>query len=51
MNGWIKGALDGAIHNAQDELAAVTRDFRVKLHGGWGYLLWSVFVGGLLCSF
>jgi hypothetical protein len=51
MDGWIKVALEGAIGNAQDALATVTRDFRVKLLGAWGYLLWSVFAGGLLCGF
>ena len=51
MDGWLKGALDGAIRNAQDALAVVTRDFRGKLLGAWGYLLWSVFAGGLLCGF
>ena len=51
MDGWLKGALDGAIRNAQDALAAVTRDFRVKLLGAWSYLLWSVFAGGLLGGF
>jgi citrate lyase gamma subunit len=51
MDGWLKGALDGAIRNAQDALAAVTRDFRIKLVGAWGYLLWSVFAGGLLGGF
>ncbi len=51
MDGWLKGALDGAIHNAQDALSAVTRDFRVKLLGARGYLLWSVFAGGLLSGF
>ena len=51
MDGWLKGALDGAIRNAQDGLAAVTRDFRVRLLGAWGYLLWSVFAGGLVSGF
>jgi citrate lyase gamma subunit len=51
MDGWLKGALDGAIRNAQDALAAVTRDFRVKLLGAWSYLLWSVFAGELLSGF
>ena len=51
MDGWLKGALDGAIHNAQDALSAVTRDFRVKLLGMWSYLLSTVFAGGLLCGF
>jgi hypothetical protein len=50
MDGWLKGALDGAIRNAQAALAAVTRGFQVKLLGGWGYLLWSIFAGGLLCG-
>ena len=48
MDVWIKGALDGAIRNAQDALAAVTRDFRVKLGGGWAWLLWASFGGGLI---
>jgi citrate lyase gamma subunit len=51
MDRWLKGALDSAIRNAQNALAAVTRDFRVKLLGAWSYLLWSVFAGGLLCGF
>ena len=51
MDDWLKGALDGAIHNAQEVLAAVARDFRVKLLGAWSYLLWSVFAGGILCGF
>jgi hypothetical protein len=51
MDGWLKGALDGAIRNAQDALIAVTRDFRVKLLGARGYLLWSVFTGGIICGF
>ena len=48
MDGWLKGALDGAIRDAQDALAAVTRDFRVKLGGGWLRLLWAIFGGGLI---
>jgi hypothetical protein len=51
MDGWLKVALDGAIRNAQDAPAAVTRDFRVKLLAAWSYLLWSVFAGRLLCGF
>jgi hypothetical protein len=43
--------LGSAIRNAQDALAAVTRDFRGKLLGAWSYLLWSVFAGGLLSGF
>ena len=51
MDGWLKGALDGAIRNAQDTMASVTRDFRIKLLGARSSLLWSVFAGGLLCGF
>jgi hypothetical protein len=40
-------ALDGAIRNAQDTLAAGTQDFRLKLLGARSSLLWSVFAGGL----
>jgi hypothetical protein len=48
MDGWLRGALDRAICNAQDALAAVTLDFRIKLLGAWGNLLWGVFAGGIL---
>jgi hypothetical protein len=51
MDSWIRGTLDGAIRNAQDALALVTQDFRVKLLGARGYLLWSVFAGGIFCGF
>jgi hypothetical protein len=47
MDAWLKDALSGAIRNAQDALAAVTVDFRVKLLGAWGRLLWGVFAGGI----
>ena len=43
IDGWLKGALDGAIGKAQDALVAVTRNFRGKLLGARSYLLWSVF--------
>jgi hypothetical protein len=48
MDGWLKGSLEGASRNAQDALAAVTSDFRIKLLGAWGNLLWGVFAGGIL---
>ena len=47
IDGWLKGALDGAIRKAQDALVAVTRNFRGKLLGARSYLLWSVFAVGL----
>ena len=51
METWIEGALEGSIRNAQEALAIVTRDFRLRLLGSWGYLLWSVFAGGILSGF
>jgi citrate lyase gamma subunit len=51
METWIEGALEGSIRNAQEALAIVTRDFRLRLLGSWGYLLWSVFGGGILSGF
>jgi citrate lyase gamma subunit len=51
METWIKGALEGSIRNAQEVLAIVTRDFRLRLLGSWGYLLWGVFAGGILSGF
>jgi hypothetical protein len=48
MDAWLRGELDGAIRDAQSTLAAVTLDFRVKLLGAWGNLLWGVFAGGIL---
>ena len=51
METWIKGALEGSIRNAQGVLESVTREFRFRLLGSWGYLLWSVFAGGILSGF
>jgi hypothetical protein len=51
MEAWIKVALEGSIRDAQEALATVTRDFRLSLLGTWGYLLSSVFVGGILGGF
>jgi citrate lyase gamma subunit len=51
METWIKGALEASIRDAQEALATVTRDFRLSLVGGWGYLLWSVLAGGVLSAF
>jgi hypothetical protein len=48
MDGWLRGALDEAVRKAQDALAAVTLNFRAKLLGSWGHLLWGVFAGGIL---
>ncbi len=51
MEAWTRGALEGSIREANETFTAVTRDFRLKLLGAWGYLLWSVFAGGVLGGF
>jgi hypothetical protein len=46
----MKGTLDSSILDAQKSLASVTTDFRVKLGGAWGQLLWGCFGGGALAG-
>jgi citrate lyase gamma subunit len=48
MDEWMKGALDNAVREAQKCLASVTADFRVRLGGAWGQLLWGCIGGGVL---
>ena len=50
MDEWMKGTLDNSIHEAQKSLASVTADFRVKLGGAWGQLLWGCIGGGVLAG-
>jgi hypothetical protein len=50
MDAWMKGTLDNSINEAQKSLASVTADFRVKLGGAWGQLLWGCVGGGVLVS-
>ena len=45
-----QGTLDNSIRDAQKSLAAVTTDFRVKLGGAWGQLLWGCIGGGVLAG-
>jgi uncharacterized protein YbjQ (UPF0145 family) len=51
MDGWIKGALERSMRDAQMALANVHRAFRLRLMGSWGYLLGSIFAGGVLAAF
>jgi hypothetical protein len=44
----MKGTLDNSIHEAQRSFASVTADFRVKLGGAWGQLLWGCIGGWVL---
>jgi hypothetical protein len=48
MNDWVKKTLEQSIREAQNALATATTDFRVKLGGAWGRLLWACFGGGLI---
>lgn len=50
MDGWVKKTLDQSIREAQNALASATADFRVKLGGAWGRLLWACFGGGLVAG-
>ena len=50
MDEWMKGTLDNSIRDAQRSLEAVTTDFRVKLEGAWGQLLWGCIGGGVLVN-
>jgi hypothetical protein len=44
----MKGTLDNSVREAQKSLVSVTTDFRVKLGGAWGQLLWGCIGGGVL---
>jgi hypothetical protein len=50
MESWMTGKLNDSIKQAEGALGAVTRDFRVRLFGAWGSLLWSIFAAGLLAG-
>jgi uncharacterized protein YbjQ (UPF0145 family) len=48
MNDWVKRTLDQSICEAQAALASVTADFRLRIGGAWGRLLWACLGGGLI---
>jgi hypothetical protein len=50
MDGWIKGSLDQAIREAKQSLATVTTDFKLRLGGAWGELLWGCLGAGVLAG-
>jgi hypothetical protein len=50
MDEWMKITLDNSIRDAQKSLASVTTDFRVKLRGAWGQLLWGCIGSGVLAG-
>jgi len=50
MDDWMKGTMDNSMREASKTLASVTADFRVKLAGAWGQLLWGCIGGGVLAG-
>ncbi|AXC16416.1 hypothetical protein ACPOL_7226 (plasmid) [Acidisarcina polymorpha] len=50
MDVWVKTELDRSVREARLVLTGVTRDFRVKLFGGWGRLLFGCIAIGVLVS-
>ena len=50
MNVWVKKTLEQSVRDAQAALASVTVDFRGKLVGAWGRLLWACIGCGLMAG-
>ncbi|MGA3134010.1 MAG: hypothetical protein ABSD59_24880 [Terracidiphilus sp.] len=50
MNEWMKKTLAQSIHEAHAALASVTEDFRMRLTGVWGKLLWACLGSGLIAG-
>jgi len=50
MNDWVKKSLEQSVREAQASLASATEDFRLKLGGAWGRLLWACLGGGLIAA-
>jgi hypothetical protein len=50
MDDWVRKTLEQSISDAQNALASATADFRAKLRGTWGRLLWACFAGGLIAA-
>jgi hypothetical protein len=50
MDDWMRKTLEQSIREAQKALASATTDFRMKLGGAWGRLLWACFGGGLIAG-
>jgi len=50
MNVWVKKTLEQSVRDSEAALASVTADFRGKLVGAWGRLLWTCIGGGLMAG-
>jgi sensor c-di-GMP phosphodiesterase-like protein len=50
MDDWVRKSLDQSIREAQNAVASATANFRAKLGGAWGRLLWACIGGGLIAG-
>ena len=50
MDEWVKKTLEHSMAEAQMALTAANKDFKDKLNGIWGWLLWACLGGGLLAG-
>jgi hypothetical protein len=50
MDEWVKKTLEHSMAEAQKALTAANNDFKRKLMGAWGRLLWACIGGGLVAG-
>jgi hypothetical protein len=50
MDDWVRKTLEQSTRDAQNALTSATTDFRAKLGGAWGRLLWACFGGGMVAA-
>jgi hypothetical protein len=50
MDEWVKKTLESSMAEAQKALAAANNDFKSKITGAWGKLLWACIGGGLIAG-
>ena len=50
MDEWVKKTLEFSMVEAQKALSAANNDFKSRLTGAWGRLLWGCFAGGLIAA-
>ena len=50
MDEWVKKTLEYSMAEAQRALSAATIDFKDRLNGVWGRLIWACIGGGLIAA-
>ena len=50
MDDWIRVSLNQAVREVKQSLATATTDFKLRLGGAWGELLWGCFGAGVLAG-